>query len=110
MFKTYYFCSHQNALLSGVRINPQEGYWREPGVNPYNSKDKRNSKRSRRGMDPTETNTFEELGLNAAKLKETLEHLKNPTGKKDNPSRNCRDLMACSPGIKDGMNLSLIHI
>ena len=88
----------QNALLSGIRLHPSEGYWREPGVDPYANKRARRQRRS----PEEEESTFEELGHQASELRDALDKMKKPSGHKDNPSRFCRDLMECQPGVKDG--------
>jgi len=67
-------------------------------VDPYASKRTRRQRRS----PEEEESTFEELGNQASELRDALDSMKKPSGHKDNPSRFCRDLMECRPGLKDG--------
>lgn len=79
-------------------MDPKLGNWNEPGSGPYNGKQAK--QRNRREVE--EEKSFVEFGKEVTQIKEQLELLKKPKGQKDNPSRFCKDLLQCSPGLKNG--------
>lgn len=91
--------------MSGMRIDPQLGYWNQPGTGPYAGQKgplgEKTKQRSKRQLS-TDEKSFEELGKEVTEIKEQLELIKKPKGQKDNPSRFCKDLLECSPTIKNG--------
>ncbi len=74
--------------------------YRFPGLGSYIGGETfyKSSKRQRRSTDHLDGN----LSKHISKLKKNVEEIKRPIGRKDNPARDCRDLLYCGRKLKDG--------